>query len=538
VSGRADVVIIGAGFSGLYMLHRARDVLGLDVVLLEAGDGVGGTWYWNRYPGARCDSESYYYSYSFSPELEQEWEWTSKYPEQPEILRYLEHVADRFDLRRSMRLSTRVVAAAFEERSETWTVRTEAGDELVASFLVSAVGCLSAANVPDIPGLETFQGDWYHTGRWPHEPVDLIGKRVALVGTGSTGIQATPVIAAQAEHLFVLQRTPNYSVPARNASLTSEQSAAIKARYPEIREHTRRSFGGFPFDAGTRSALEVDDEERARVFEDLWSEGGFRFMFGSFYDLLFNETANEMASEFIRSKIRATVQDPEVAELLCPKDHPYGSKRPPIDTDYFETFNRPNVTLVDVRTAPIEEITPTGLRTATDTIDVDVIVFATGFDAMTGSLLNIDIRGRGGVSLRDRWEDGPRTYLGLQAAGFPNLFTITGPQSPSVLSNMPVSIEQHVEWISDCIAYLRDLGGGTIEATHEAEDEWVEHTAALAGLTMFSRASSWYVGANIPGKTRVFMPYVGGVANYRAKCDEVVANGYEGFVIRSRVGSG
>ena len=534
----ADVVIIGAGFSGLYMLHRARNVLGFDAVLLEAGDGVGGTWYWNRYPGARCDSESYYYSYSFSPELEQEWEWTSKYPEQPEILGYLEHVADRFDLRRSIRLSTRVVAATFDDDTETWTVRTDAGDEIVAPFVVSAVGCLSAANLPAIAGLESFRGDWYHTGRWPHEPVDFTGRRVALIGTGSTGIQATPVIAAQAEHLFVLQRTPNYSVPARNAPLTAEESAAIKERYPAIREHTRSSFGGFPFDAGTRSALEVDDEERARVFEELWREGGFRFMFGSFYDLLFNEVANEMASEFIRSKIRAVVQDTEVAELLCPKDHPYGSKRPPIDTDYFETFNRPNVTLVDIRTSPIEEITPTGIRTTADQLDVDVIVFATGFDAMTGSLLNIDIRGRGGVSLRDRWEDGPRTYLGLQVAGFPNLFTITGPQSPSVLSNMPVSIEQHVEWISDCIAHLRDLGGGTIEATSEAEEAWVEHTAQLAGLTMFSKASSWYVGANIPGKTRVFMPYVGGVANYRAKCDEVTANGYEGFVIRSRVGSG
>ena len=526
-----DVAIVGAGFSGLYMLHRARNVLGLDAVVFEAGAGVGGTWYWNRYPGARCDSESYYYSYSFSEELEQEWEWTSKYPEQPEILRYLDHVADRFDLRRDIRLETRVDGARFDEATGRWIVRTDAGEEVAAQFLVSAVGCLSAANVPQMPGLDRFGGEWYHTGRWPHEGVDFTGKRVGLIGTGSTGIQATPVIAAQAHHLTVFQRTPNYTVPARNAPLDPERAAEIKSTYPAIREHARNSYGGFPFDPSHRSALEVSAEERRDTYEQLWAEGGFKFLFGSFYDLLINEEANKTASEFIRGKIREIVRDPEVAETLAPTDHPYGSKRPPIDTDYFETFNRDNVSLVDLRADPIEEITERGVRTAAEEHALDVIVFATGFDAMTGALLKMDIRGRDDRSLRDKWADGPRSYLGLQVAGFPNLFTITGPGSPSVLSNMPVSIEQHVEWISDCITHLRDTGGTTIEATTDAEDAWVDHVAEIADLTLFSKANSWYLGANIPGKKRVFMPYVGGVANYRQRCDEVVARGYEGFAI-------
>lgn len=526
-----DVVIVGAGFSGLYMLHRVRDVLGLDAVVLEAGGGVGGTWFWNRYPGARCDSESYYYSYSFSPELEQEWEWTSKYPAQPEILRYLEHVADRFDLRRDIRLETRVEGATFDESTSRWTVRTDAGEELSAQFLVSAVGCLSAANIPDIPGLDTFGGEWYHTGRWPHDGVDFRGKRVGLIGTGSTGIQAAPVIAAEADHLTVFQRTPNYTVPARNAPLTPERAAEIKADYPAIREHTRNSYGGFPFDPSDRSALEVSAEERQTTYDELWAEGGFKFLFGSFYDLLVNQEANDTAAEFIRGKIRETVHDPAVAEMLAPTDHPYGSKRPPIDTGYFETFNRDNVSLVDLKATPIKEITKSGIRTSTGEHELDALVFATGFDAMTGALLKIDIRGRDGLSLRDKWCDGPRSYLGLQVAGFPNLFTITGPGSPSVLSNMPVSIEQHVEWIADCITHLRKVGGSAIEATESAEGAWVDHVAEIAGFTLFSKANSWYLGANIPGKTRVFMPYVGGVAMYRQRCDAVAAAGYEGFAI-------
>jgi cation diffusion facilitator CzcD-associated flavoprotein CzcO len=524
-----DVVIIGAGFSGLYMLHRLRDQLQLNARLYEAADGVGGTWYWNRYPGARCDSESYYYSYSFSPELEQEWEWTSKYPEQPEILSYLNHVADRFDLRRDIRFETRITAATFDEAAHCWELRTNAGERIRAQFVVSAVGCLSSSNLPKFDGLDRFGGAYYHTGAWPHEGVDFTGKRVGLIGTGSTGIQATPVIAAEADHLTVFQRTPNFSVPARNAPLSAEEAADIKARYREIREVSRSSPFGFPYVASERLAAEASPAEREEVYEQLWEEGGLKFMAGSFGDLLDNEAANETAAEFIRGKIRATVDDPAVAEILLPTDHPYGTKRPPIDTNYYETFNRDDVTLVNVREAPIVEITPGGLRTADAEYKLDVLVFATGFDAMTGALLNIDIRGVDGRKLSEKWEDGPRTYLGVQVAGFPNLFTVTGPGSPSVLTNMPVAIEQHVEWISDCIAYLRQNELTRIEAREDAEEEWVKHVSEVADGTLFPRANSWYVGANIPGKTRVFMPYVGGMDVYRERCNEVVENGYEGF---------
>jgi cation diffusion facilitator CzcD-associated flavoprotein CzcO len=528
---RVDAVIVGAGFSGLYMLHRLREVNGLQARVVEAGDGVGGTWYWNRYPGARCDSESYYYSYSFSEELEQEWEWSSKYPEQPEILAYLNHVADRFDLRRDIDLSTRVVSGTYDDTTKRWELVTDAGDTYDARFFISAVGCLSSANVPDIPGLDSFEGRWYHTGAWPHGGVDFRGTRVGLVGTGSTGIQATPVIAKDAGHLTVFQRTPNYSVPARNEPLTPDRWMEIKAEYRTIRAKARDSFAGFPFDPSFSSALAATPEERLATYERLWQVGGFSFLYGSYFDIFFNREANETAAEFIRSKIREVVRDPGVAEKLCPTDHPYGSKRPPIDTDYFETFNRPNVSLVDVKDTPIVEISTRGIVTTDCEYDLDIIVFATGFDAMTGSLLRMDIRGREGLPLREKWAAGPRSYLGLQVAGFPNMFTITGPGSPSVLSNMPVSIEQHVEWISDCLAYLDEHGLATIEATPDAEEAWVEHVADVAKMTLFWEAKSWYLGANIPGKTQVFMPYVGGVASYRRRCDEVAATGYDGFAL-------
>ncbi len=528
-----DAVIIGAGFAGLYALHRMRDVLGLDARVYEAGDGVGGTWYWNRYPGARCDSESFYYCYSFSEELEQEWEWTSKYPEQPEILGYLNHVADRFDLRRDIQLSTRVTSAEFDESADLWRVRTERGEEISARYVISAVGCLSAANVPDVPGLDRFEGDWYHTGRWPHEGVDFTGKRVGLIGTGSTGIQATPVIAAQADHLTVFQRTANYSIPARNKPLDAEEWAEIKTRYREIRERTRASRAGFPYAPTERSAEDLTPAEQQALCEELWAEGGFRFLWGSFHDLLSNEQTNDIVAEFVRGKIREVVHDPEVAEMLAPKDHPYGSKRPPIDTDYYATFNRDDVTLVDIRRAPIVEITPRGVRTEAGEHELDVIVFATGFDAMTGALLRIDIRGRDGQSLTEKWHGGPRTYLGLQVAGFPNLFTITGPGSPSVLTNMPVAIEQHVEWISDCIEHMRAKGLTRIEAQPDAEEAWVDHVNDVASKTLFIKAASWYVGANIPGKKRVFMPYPGGLIEYGKRCNEVASSGYEGFELGS-----
>jgi cation diffusion facilitator CzcD-associated flavoprotein CzcO len=530
-----DAVIVGAGFSGLYMLYRLREVLGLSARVFEAGGGVGGTWYWNRYPGARCDSESYYYSYSFSEELQQEWVWSSKYPEQPEILRYLDHVADRFDLRRDIDLDTRVTRALFKEDADCWEIHTDTGDVVTSQFFIGAVGCLSAANVPPIPGLDRFEGTWYHTGRWPHEGVDFSGQRVGLIGTGSTGIQATPVIAAQASHLTVFQRTPNYTVPARNFPLTPEQLTEIKANYGEIRRKARASYGGFPYDPSEFSALDVTPEERQATYERLWAEeGGFKFIYGSYNDLLVNAESNDTAAEFIRSKIRQIVSDPVVAEKLAPKDYPYGTKRPPIDTDYFETFNRPNVTLVDLRETPITEITRTGLVTTGGDYDLDVIVFATGFDAMTGSLLRIDIRGLDGVTLNRKWEAGPLTYLGVQVAGFPNMFIITGPGSPSVLTNMPLAIEQHVEWIAECITHVRESGQSRVEATEDAEEAWVEHVRQVAELTLFSQANSWYLGANIPGKKRVFMPYVGGFAPYRERCDEVAANGYEGFAFSSR----
>jgi cation diffusion facilitator CzcD-associated flavoprotein CzcO len=526
-----DALIIGAGFSGLYQLHCLRDRLGLSVQVLEAADGVGGTWYWNRYPGARCDSESWSYSFSFSPELQQEWEWTERYPEQPEIMRYLNHVADRFDLRRDIRFDTRVTSAHHDEAANLWRVTTAAGETLTAKFLITAVGCLSSANVPAIPGLEGFAGDWYHTGQWPHEGVDFTGKRVGLVGTGSTGIQATPVIAAEAAHLTVFQRTANYSVPARNGPMTKEFQAQIKAGYDAIRATCRTTTNGHPFTISDRLALSVSAEERMALYEQAWQDGGLQFR-AVFADLMVDRAANDTAAEFIRGKIRSIVKDPATAAKLSDIDHPYAAKRPPIDTDYFETYNRDNVTLVDVRASPIERITPQGIQTRDGAYDLDVIVFATGFDAMTGPLLSIDIRGRDGIRLAQAWDAGPRTYLGLNVAGFPNLFTITGPGSPSVLCNMPVAIEQHVEWITACIAHMRADGIARIEATPEATDTWVEHVNEVANATLLPQASSsWYLGANVPGKPLVFMPYAGGMARYRQICEDVAAKDYEGFVL-------
>ncbi|GAA0930781.1 NAD(P)/FAD-dependent oxidoreductase [Pseudonocardia zijingensis] len=523
-----DAVVVGAGFAGMYMLHRLRE-LGCSAVVLEAGHGVGGTWYWNRYPGARCDSESYYYSYSFSDELQQEWEWSERYPQQPEILRYLEHVADRFDLRRDIRLGRRVTEAAFDDDAGRWHVRTDGGERYTGRFLITAVGCLSTANVPRIPGLDAFDGRWFHTGNWPHDGVDFTGLRVGVIGTGSTGIQAIPVIAEQAAHLTVFQRTANYSVPARNGPMDPAFQREVKAGYAEIRRRQRESTNGHPFDVEPRSALSVPEDERRSRYEAAWRRGGLRFR-ATFADLLTSVEANATASDFIRAKIRETVRDPETAEKLVPHDHPFATKRPPIDTGYFETYNRPDVTLVDVRENPIVEITTSGVRTTSGTHPLDRLVFATGFDALTGPLLAMDVRGAGGRALRDAWSDGPRTYLGLQVPGFPNLFTITGPGSPSVLTNMPTSIEQHVDWIADCLAHLRENGLVRIEATEDAERAWGEHVQEAAQRTLLPMAStSWYLGANVPGKPRVFLPYAGGLAAYARRCAEVAAAGYAGF---------
>jgi cyclohexanone monooxygenase len=524
-----DAVVIGAGFSGLYMLYRLRE-LGLSTRVYEAGAGVGGTWYWNRYPGARCDSPSVHYSYSFSPELEQEWEWTEKYPRQPEILRYLNHVADRFGLRRDIQLYTRVLSVIYDEGSNLWMIKTDQGDQVTTRYCITAVGCLSTPNTPKFPGFASFQGQVYHTGQWPHEGVDFSGKRVGVIGTGSTGIQVIPQIARQAAHVTVFQRTPNYSLPARNRPLTPEEKASIKANYRQLRQTDRESAAGFTITRNEQSALEVTAEERQKKFEEVWAIGGFQVL-ASFADIGINLESNTYMADFVRAKIGETVHNPEVARLLMPHDHPIGTKRICIDTGYYETYNRENVSLVDVRTSPIEEITPTGLRTKDAEYELDAIVCATGFDAMTGALFNMEIRGKDGQLLKEKWADGPRTYLGVMTAGFPNLFIITGPGSPSVLSNMTVSIEQHVEWIGDCIQYMREHHCSSIEPEIEAENAWVAHVNEVASFTLFPRANSWYLGANIPGKPRVFMPYVGGVGNYRIKCQEVADKGYEGFCL-------
>ena len=528
---RADAVVVGAGFAGMYMLHRLRE-LGLKVRVFEAGSDVGGTWYWNRYPGARCDVASINYSYSFSKELEQEWNWSERYSPQPEILEYAGHVADRFDLRRDMQFDTRVTSAVYDERERRWTVETDRGDKVSAQHVIMAVGCLSASKLPEIPGIDVFQGETYHTGHWPQEGVDLSGKRVAVIGTGSSAIQSIPIIAQQAGHLTVFQRTPNFSFPAHNAPLTKEDLDAVKAIYPAHREAARTSGFGVPVDEPQHSALEVSDDERRARYEQAWQQGELVAMLVAYNDLITVKEANDTAAEFVREKVRSIVKDPAVAEILAPKDHPVGTKRPCLDTGYFETFNRDNVALVDLRRTPLQEITAAGIRTSEQDYEFDVIVFATGFDAMTGSLLAVDIRGRDGRSLRDKWAAGPRTYLGLASEGFPNLFMITGPGSPSVLSNMMVSIEQHVDWITDCIDHLRQQDLQTIEPTLEAEDAWVEHVNEAGNMTLYPQANSWYMGANVPGKPRVFMPYIGGVGVYREKCDQIAADGYEGFVLR------
>jgi cation diffusion facilitator CzcD-associated flavoprotein CzcO len=525
--GDFDAVVVGAGFAGLYMLHRLRG-MGLSVRVFEAGSGIGGTWFWNRYPGARCDIESLEYSYQFSQELQQEWEWSERYATQPEILRYLEHTADRFDLRRDIQLSTRVRSARFDETTARWTIETERGD-CTAAFCIMATGCLSSTNTPRFPGLESFAGATYHTGRWPHEGVDFQGKRVAVIGTGSSAIQSIPHIAEQAARLTVYQRTPNYSIPAHNQTLDPEVVKRVKSDYPEFRrQNAQKPFGAnFPHDE--LSAFHVDDSERMRRYEERWRHGGLGF-FTAFGDLITDRTANETAADFVRDKIRSIVRDPAVAEKLAPKQV-IGCKRLCVDTGYYETFNRPNVTLVDVNDDPIEEILPHGIRTKHAVQEVDCIVFATGFDAMTGAVLSIDIRGTGGRSLREKWAEGPRTYLGLGTSGFPNLFLVTGPGSPSVLSNMVPSIEQHVGWIGDCIGYLRAKGLRRVEATSAAEDAWVAHVNEVAGDTLFPTCNSWYLGANVPGKPRVFMPYIG-FPPYVEKCNEVAAKGYEGFALR------
>ncbi len=524
-----DVLVVGAGFSGLYLLHRLRNQ-GFSVRVVEAASDVGGTWYWNRYPGARCDIESLDYSYSFDEDLQQEWSWPQRYSEQPEILRYADHVAERFDLRRDIVFNTKATAASWNEESGRWSIETDTGATYDATWFIMATGCLSASRLPDIPGRDSFGGATYHTGLWPHEGVDFTGLDVGVIGTGSSAIQSIPIIAQQARHLTVFQRTPNFSIPAWNGPLDPDVEREHKARYAEIREITRWSDGGFYVDENEEPLVDQPEEDVQKEIERRWYQGGFNVM-ETYGDLMTNPRANEVVAEYVRNNIRSRVNDPEVAELLCPKSHPFGTKRLCVDTDYYETYNRDNVTLVDLHATPIEAITETGVRTTGADYAFDAIVYATGFDAMTGALTNVDIKGRDGLSLREKWKAGPRTYLGLMVAGFPNFFTITGPGSPSVLSNMMTSIEQHVEWVSDCMASVRDRQMARIEPSVAAEDRWVDHVNETAADTLYPEANSWYMGANIPGKPRVFLPYVGGVGAYRKICEDVRANDYEGLEI-------
>ena len=531
-SGKFDAIVVGGGLGGLYALHRLRR-LGLKAKAFEAGSGVGGTWFWNRYPGARCDVESLEYSYAFDNDLQQEWHWPERYGNQSEILLYINHVADRFDLRKDVQLNTRVTAADFDPGRNIWTVRTDKGDVVTAPFCIMATGNLSTPRVPDFKGIERFKGKWYHTGLWPHEGVDFTGLRVGAIGTGSSGVQMIPIIAKQAKHLHVFQRTANFSLPARNGPMDLEIEARHKAEYTDRRAAAYETpFGIAGFPPPTKSALDVTPEERAAQYEAKWAEGGSISFLYSYTDILVNKASNDTASEFVRNKIRGIVKDPAVAELLAPQDHPIGTKRLCLDTNYYETYNRDNVTLVNARATPIEELTETGLRTSDGTnYEFDAIVFATGFDAMTGALKEIDIRVGNGPTLAEKWAGGPTTYLGLMVAGFPNMFTITGPGSPSVKTQMIVAIEQHLDWIADCLGTMRQRGMARIEPTPDAERDWVQHVNDVADSTLYPLANSWYVGANIPGKPRVFMPYVGGFAGYKKKCDAVAANGYEGFTM-------
>ena len=525
-----DMLIVGAGFAGLYMLHKARR-LGLNALVIEAAPSVGGTWYHNRYPGARVDIQSMEYSFSFDEALQQQWQWSERYAPQPELLRYANHVADRFGLRDGICLSTRMAGAQFDETARRWTVQAEGGQRWSARFLVMASGPLSTPNRPDFAGLEDFAGPVFHTADWPHEPVDFTGQRVGIIGTGSSAVQAIPLIARQAAELTVFQRTAAYAAPAHNGPLDREYEARIKADYAGFRARNRRMHGGFGslLPPNPVSALAASAEEREAAFEQRWKVGGFAIL-GAFNDLLLNEQCNALAAQFVRDKIRSIVKDPVTAQLLAPT-HTIGCKRLCVDSGYYDTFNRPNVKLVDISRAPIERFTSTGARSGGRDFEFDALVLATGFDAMTGTMMRLDLRGRGGLPIRQKWHAGPLNYLGLTIAGFPNLFNIAGPGSTSAFTNVIVSIEQHVDWIADCVAHLDARGLATIEASEQAEAAWAEHVNAAARRTVFLNCNSWYLGANIAGKPRMFMPLAGGFPAYAERCAEVARKGYEGFLL-------
>ena len=525
-----DAVVVGAGFAGLYMLHKLR-TLGFSARVIEAADDVGGTWYWNRYPGARCDITTADYSYSFDPDLETAWTWSEKYATQPEILRYAQYVAERYDLRRDIDFGTQVDQARWDEASGRWQVHTSRGETLTPRFYIMATGCLSAPKEPDIPGAGSFQGEVYATSRWPHVGVDFSGKRVAVIGTGSSGIQVIPLIARQAAQLTVFQRTANFSVPARNGPVAAARLQQLNADRSAYRQAAKLSRTGVPMPLNMVYGRYAPPELRAQRLKEGWESGELIAAISIFADQGLFQDSNELVAEYVRDRIRAVVKDPATAEALCPNDHPFGTKRPCLDTGYYETYNQPNVRLVDLKRTPISTITATGIDVGDESLPFDAIVYATGFDAMTGALVAVDIAGRGGQTLKQKWADGPNSYLGLMTTGFPNFFTITGPQSPSVLSNMMVSIEQHVDWIGDCLAHLRQRGAQLIEPTHTAEAGWMQHCDDCAAITLHPRANSWYVGANVPGKHRGLMPYIGGVDAYRKACDEVAERGYLGFTL-------
>ena len=527
-----DVVVVGAGFGGLYALHKLRES-GFSVRGLEAAPDVGGTWYWNRYPGARCDVPSLFYSYSWSPELRREWRWTNRYAGQAEILRYAQFAADRLDLRKLIQFDTRVAGATFDEKTGRWIVETDRGSRLRARLVIMATGGLSVPNTPDIPGVADFKGEIFHTARWPQEPVSFDGKRVGIIGTGSSGIQAIPAIAETAKQLVVFQRTPNFSVPAHNRPLTDEDHKSFDDGLDAYLASLEQSdFGRVPPTAFTAEVPPRDVQWKH--YEKLWQDGGSGGFLKAFPNILTHPEVNEVAADFVRQKIRETVKDPKTAAALSPEGYPFGVKRLCVDTDYFKTYNRPNVELVNLREEPIGKITHNAVDTASRHFELDALVFATGFDAVTGALLAVDIRGRDGATLKDAWSEGPKAYLGLTVKGFPNLFTITGPGSPSVIGNVITNCEYHVDWIAECLTHMRRRNLGTIEPDGAAQDAWVAHVAEVADRTLFPKANSWYLGVNIPGKPRVFMPYIG--EGYRTTCNAIVADGYKGFTFGASAG--
>ncbi len=530
---RYDAIVIGAGMAGMYQLHRLRE-LGLSVRVFEAGADVGGTWYWNRYPGARFDSESYSYGYSFSDEILSEWDWSEHFSPQPETLRYLNFVADKLDLRRDIQFGARVTAATFDDAESSWQITTEDGTHAGARFLITAVGPLSAHTLPAIEGRDSFAGLAFHTARWPHEPVDFTDKRVGVIGTGATGVQVIQEVAKTAGHLTVFQLQPNFCAPLHNSAIDDDAQTEIRARYPEIFEQCNASLGGFLHAPDPRSALEVSPEEREAFWEKLYSEPGFGIWMGNFWDILVNEEANRLASEFMARKIRQRVEDPEVAEKLIPRDHGFGTRRVPLETNYYEVYNQTNVELVDLREDPIDRITPSGVKTREGEFDLDILIYATGFDAITGAFDRIEIRGEAGGTLKEKWADGPRTYLGLQSAGFPNLLTLVGPHNAATFCNIPRCIEQNVEWVTDLLRYMGENGHVRVAPSEHAEADWTNHVHEVASMTLLSKTPSWFTGANLnlPDKKQTFLAYAGGSPAYRAKCEEVAAGGYSGFVFR------